>query len=109
MEKNIFDTLDETIKDNKGGEYYGTQDVVLLPPANEPYASDEEEGDDDVGLAGNINLPSDGTGAVEFHTDEESDDNESSNNGNGQTKRKRNNRKWKDGAQLFNVNWYKNN
>ena len=28
MERNIFDTLDETIKDNTGGEYYGTQDVI---------------------------------------------------------------------------------
>ena len=50
---------------------YRTQDVVLLPPANDPYASDKEEGDDDIGLAGNINLPSDITGAVEIHRDNE--------------------------------------
>ena len=110
MERNNFDTLDEAIEDIDGGEYSGPQDLVLLPPANDPYASDEEEGDDDIGLAGNINLPSDVTGAVEIHRDnEESDDDESSNEGNEQSKRKRNKRKWRDGVQLFDVNWYKNN
>ena len=57
----------------------------MLPPANDPYALDEEEGDDDIGLAENISLLSaDVTGAVETHRDnEESDDDESSNDGNG--------------------------
>ena len=77
MERNIFDALDETIEDNEGDEYSGPQDVVLLPPANDSDASDEEEGDDNIRLAGNINLPSNVTGAVEIHRDsEESDDNE---------------------------------
>ena len=100
--KKHFDTLDEAIEDIKGGEYSGPQDVVLLLPANDPYASDEEEGDDDIGLAGNINLPSDVTGAVEIHRDnEESDEDESSNDGNGQSKWKRNKRKSRDGVQLL--------
>ena len=110
MERNIFDTIDEAIEDIEAGEYSGPQDIVLLPPANDFYASDEEEGDDDIGLAGNINLPFAVTGVVEIHRDsEESDDDESSNDGNGQSKRKKNKRKWRDGIQLFNVNWYKNN
>ena len=110
MERNIFDTIDEAIEDIEAGEYSGPQDIVLLPPANDLYASDEEEVDDDIGLAGNINLPFAVTGVVEIHRDsEESDDDESSNDGNGQSKRKKNKRKWRDGIQLFNVNWYKNN
>ena len=64
----------------------------MLHPANDYYTSDVEEGDD-IGLAGNINLPSDVTGAVEIHSvNEESDHNQSSNDGNGQSKRKRNKR-----------------
>ena len=109
MGRNIFDTLDEAIEHIQGGEYSGPQDVVLVPPANDPYALDEEEGDDDIGLAENISLPSaDVTGAVETHRDnEESDDDESSNDGNGQSKQKCNKRKWRDGVQLFDVNWLK--
>ena len=80
----------------------------MLPPANDTYASDEEEGDDNIGLAGNISLPFDLTGAVKIHMDnEESDEDESSNDGNGQPKRKRNERKWRNGVQLFGVNCYK--
>lgn len=51
MERNTFDVLDEAIEDIGGGEYSGSQDIVLLPPANHPDASDEEEEDDDIGLA----------------------------------------------------------
>ena len=73
----------------------------MLHPANDYYTSDVEEGDD-IGLAGNINLPSDVTGAVEIHRDnEESDEDESSNDGNGQSKWKRNKRKSRDGVQLL--------
>lgn len=100
MERNTFDTLDEAIEDIEGCEYSGPPDVVLLPPANDPYASHEEEGDDDIGLAGNINLPSDVTGAAEIHRDdEESDDSES----------RGIRRNWRDGVRLFYVNWYKSN
>ena len=104
-----FDTLDEAIEDIEGGEYSGPQDVVLLPPANDPYASDEAEGDD-IGLAGNINLPSDVTGAVKIHRDDEKNDNdESSDDGNGQSKRKMNKRIWRNDVRIFDVSWYKDN
>ena len=38
MQRNIFDSLDESIEDIEGGEYSGPQDVVLLPLCNDPYA-----------------------------------------------------------------------
>ena len=65
MERNLFDTLAEAIKDieDREGEY----DVVLLPPANDPYASDKEVGDDDTGFGGNLDLPADVAGTVEIH------------------------------------------
>ena len=48
--------------------------LVLVPPLMENHAvSDEEEGDDDVGLAGNINLPQDIAGGLEIHTGLEDD------------------------------------
>ena len=40
--------------------------MVLLPPSNDPFASDEEEGDDDIGLSGNINLLVDVSGIVKI-------------------------------------------
>ena len=43
------------------------QDLVLLPPPNYQYTSDKEVGDDDIGLTGNIDLPTDVTGVVEVH------------------------------------------
>ena len=67
MERNIFDTLDKAIENTEGGKYSAPQDVVLFPPANDLYASDEDEGDDDIGLARIIDLSSDVTGAVEIH------------------------------------------
>ena len=77
MERNIFETLRDTVEAAEDG--YGEQDLVLLPPSNDQYASDEEVGDDDIGLTGNIELPSDVTGNVEVHrvsNDSESDDDE---------------------------------
>ena len=74
MERNIFDTLDAAIENIVDDDYVGPQDVVLLPPSNDPYASDEEEGDDDIGLAGNLNLPSDVTGTIEIHRKADEDD-----------------------------------
>ena len=44
-----------------------SQGVVLLPPPNDPYASDEEVGDDDVGLVGNIDLPADVTEILKYN------------------------------------------
>ena len=74
MERDIFDTLDAAVENIVDDDYTGPQDVVLLPPSNDPYASDEEEGDDDIGLAGNLNLPSDVTGTIEIHRNEGEDD-----------------------------------
>ena len=74
MERNIFDTLDAAIENIVNDNYVGLQDVVLLPPSNDPYASDEEEGDDGIGLAGNLNLPSDVTGTIEIHRKADEDD-----------------------------------
>ena len=38
--------------------------MVLLTSSNDPFASDEEEGDDDVGLSGNTGLQVDVNGIV---------------------------------------------
>ena len=62
--RNIFDTLNEAIEDIEGSQYIGDQDLVILPPDSDPYASDEEVGDDDIGLAGNLDLPADVTGGL---------------------------------------------
>ena len=74
MERNLFDTLAEAIEDIENRE--DEHDIVLLPPANESYASDEAVGDDDTGFGGNldlVNLPADVAGAVEIHGAESSD------------------------------------
>ena len=54
MERNLFDTLTEPIDDIE--DRIGKHDVVLLPPANDLYASDEEVGNDDTGFGGNLDL-----------------------------------------------------
>ena len=41
--------------------------MVLLPPQTDGYAYDEEVGDDDIGYAGNIELPGDVAGTIEIH------------------------------------------
>ena len=64
--------------------------MVLLHPCDDPFASDEEEGEDDIGLAGSSNV------------DNDSDDN------NEQTQTKGNKRNWRDGTRVFDVNWYQN-
>ena len=103
MERNIFDTLDAAIENLVDDDYVGPQDVVLLPPSNDLYASDEEEGDDDIELAGNLNLPSDVTG-IEIHRKADEDGVPA----NDQSETKGNKRKWRHGIKLFDVNWYKN-
>ena len=70
MNRNIFSTLDEVIEEIEGKNYRANPDVVLVPPSNDPFASDEEEGDDDIGLTGNINLPLDVSGTIEIHNDD---------------------------------------
>ena len=77
MERNIFETLHDAVEAVEEG--YGEQDLVLLPPPNDQYGSDEEVGDDDIGLAGNIDLPTDVTGVVEVHcANVDSDDDDDS-------------------------------
>ena len=74
MGRNLFDTLAEAIEDIEDRD--GEHDVVLLPPANEPYNSDEEVEDDDTGFGGNLDLldlPANVTGAVEIHGTESGD------------------------------------
>ena len=71
MDGNVFENLFDAIDDIDSGG--GQGDLVLLPPPNDPYASDEEIGDDDIGLAPNFGLPSGVTGTLEFHEDTNSD------------------------------------
>ena len=56
--------------------------MVLLPPPTDGYASDKEVGDDDIGYAGNIELPGDVAGTIEIyrrHVDPDSDTDEEDN------------------------------
>ena len=65
MKRNLFDTSAEAIENIEDRE--GEHDVVLLPPVNDPYASDEEVSDDGIGISGNLDPPADVAGAVELH------------------------------------------
>ena len=71
MERNLFDTLAGAIEDIEDRE--SEHDVVLLFPANNPYTSDEEVGNDDIGFGGNLDLRADVADAVEIHGAESSD------------------------------------
>ena len=71
MEINLFDTLAEAGEDIEDRE--DKHDAVLLPPANDPYGSDEGIDDDDIGFGGNLDLPVDVAVAVEIHGAESSD------------------------------------
>ena len=78
--------------------------LFLLSPSNDPFAYAEEDGDDDIGLAGNLNLPADASGVVEIH--------HRYNDGNNKVDKelpKRNKRKWKEGIKVFKNDWYKAN
>ena len=102
MERNIFETLSEAIDEFESSAFWGDQDIVLLPPSNDPFASDEEDGDDDIGLAGYLNLPADVSGAVEIH--------HRYNDGNNEVDKelpRGNKRKWKKGTKVFKNDWYK--
>ena len=103
MNGNISSILDEIIKETETNDYLDTQNVVLFPPSNDPFASDEEEGGDDIGLSGNINLPVDVSGIVEIYLDiYGSDDTDMSNdNGLDEPYPKADKRKWKDGTKNF--------
>ena len=67
----MFDTLEEAVEDVEDRD--GKDDVVLLPPANNPYVSDEGVGDDVIGFGDNLDLPVDPAGPVEIHGAESSD------------------------------------
>ena len=102
MERTIFETLSELIDEFESSAFRGDQDIVLLPPSNDPFASDEKDKDDDIGLAGNLNLLADVSGAVEIH--------HRYNDGNNEVHReltKGNKRKWKEGTKAFKNDWYK--
>ena len=71
MERNLFDTLAEAGEDIEDRE--GKHDVVMLPPANDTYGSDEEVDDDDIGFGSNLDIPVDVAVAVEIHGAESSD------------------------------------
>ena len=101
MDRNIFEALSEAIDAVDNSTLRGNHDIVLLPPDNDPYASDEEDGDDDIGLTGNINLPADTSGAIEIHhrfTDETDEASEEFPKGNK--------RKWIEGTDKFEQEWY---
>ena len=66
MNGKISSILDGSIKEIETNDYFGTQNVVLLPPSNDPFASDEEEGGDEIDLSGNIDLLVDISGIVEM-------------------------------------------
>ena len=100
MERKIFDTLDAAIENIVDNDYVGPHYVVLLPPSNDPYASDEDEGDDDIGLAENLNLSSNVTGTIEIHRKADEDDVPA----NDQSETKENKRKWRHDIKLFDVN-----
>ena len=54
MEINIFETLSKAIDEFESSAFRSDQDIVLLPPSNHSFASDEEDGDDDIGFAQKI-------------------------------------------------------
>ena len=94
MERNIFQTLAEAIAEAE--DHDGIVDAVILPPSNNGYATDEEEGDDDIGLAGNLNLPNDVAGEMElmYHNS----DNDSESDSDDETVTDSN---WRNGSRLL--------
>ena len=73
----IFAILSEAFAEIAGSKYNLNQDQVLPLQINDPYPSDKEVGDDNIGLAGKLNLPADVTMDVDLHQhDSESEDEE---------------------------------
>ena len=89
----MFENLFDAIEDIENGGRQG--DLVLLPPPNDPYASDEEIGDD-VGLVANLGLPADVTGTLEIH-----DDTESNSDGEIEMESESDILRWMKGCQTF--------
>ena len=67
MNQNICVTLIKAIEEIKGINFNHNQELLLLPQTIDPYASDEEIGDDDTGLGENLDQPAEITGTVELH------------------------------------------
>lgn len=67
MNQNICVTLIKAIEEIEGINFNHNQELLLLPQTIDPYASDEEIGDDDTGLGENLDQPAEITGKVESH------------------------------------------
>ena len=67
MKRSAFRTLSDAIAAFESDNHSQDQDLVLLPPPTDEYASDEKVGDDNIGYAGNIELPGDVAGIIEIH------------------------------------------
>ena len=67
MERSAFVSLRDKIAAFQSDNHSQEQDLVLLSPPTDRYASNEEAGYDDIGYAGNIELPGDVAGTIEIH------------------------------------------
>ena len=67
MERSAFVTLRDKTAAFESDNHSQEQDLVLLPPPTDGYASNEGAGDDDIGYAGNIELPGYVAGTIEIH------------------------------------------
>ena len=67
MERSAFGTLRDAISAFESDNHSQEQHLILLPPQTDEYESNEEVGDDDIGYAGNIELPGDVTETIEIH------------------------------------------
>ena len=99
MNINTFSTLSEAIEEIEGKYHNHNQDLLLIPPTNDPYASDRKLGDEPIGLTGNLDLPADVTGELHQH------DSDSEGEEQVQEKRNANKRKWRDGTRAFKDDW----
>ena len=67
MERSAFGTLSDAFAAFESDNHSQEQDLALLHPPTDVYASNEEVGDDDIRYAGNIELPGDAAGTIEIH------------------------------------------
>ena len=67
MNQNICVTLIKAIEEIEGINFNHNQELLLLPQTIDPYASDQEIGDDDTGLGENLDQLAEITGKVELH------------------------------------------
>ena len=82
MERSAFGTLSDAIAAFESNNHSEEQNLVLLPPPTDGYASNEKDGDDGIGYAGNIEPPGDVAGTIEIHrrlVDSDSDTDEEDN------------------------------